>query len=80
METQGKKVVAGLTVEKLGKVRTKLKETEIKPYKGFVGLGPRGFFEIKSEEDFVRLKALKSHSRKHQYRDCKKKMVWAKND
>jgi len=42
----------GFTLKKLIRVQKELDKVAIKPYRGFVGLDEKGFFEIKSEEEF----------------------------
>ena len=48
-----------LTVAKLLEIKKSLKETEIKPYKGMIGLGLNGFFQINSESELNLLQGVK---------------------
>lgn len=48
-----------LTITKLLEIKESLKETEIKPYKGMIGLGGNGFFQINSEPEYNLLKGEK---------------------
>lgn len=49
---------AVLTLSKLMQIKKKLEAISIKPYKGYFGLNRNGFFEIKTQEEFERLKKL----------------------
>ncbi len=48
-----------LTVAKVLEIKKNLDENEIKPYKGMVGLGSNGFFQINSEREFNLLEGKK---------------------
>jgi hypothetical protein len=45
-----------LTLEKLKEISQHCKKYALKPYKGFLGLGPEGLFEIQSQEELNFLK------------------------
>jgi len=47
-----------LTLKKLKEIKQQMDAVAIKPFKGYVGMDKNGFFEIKSQEQFDKLKEM----------------------